>query len=69
MHQAACTCSFWTDISCVQVRIVVEHVKPRITHLATRWTLPYEDSELLIPLKNPDTFTYPELQVMCETCS
>ncbi|KAL3149542.1 hypothetical protein ABBQ32_002322 [Trebouxia sp. C0010 RCD-2024] len=45
-----------------QVRIVVQHSEPKLTHLATRWTLPFEDSELKIPLKDAETFSYPELQ-------
>lgn len=51
-------------MACPQVRIVVQHPEPKLTHLATRWTLPFEDSELKIPLKDAETFSYPELQVM-----
>lgn len=43
---------------------MVQHSEPKLTHLATRWTLPFEDSELKIPLKDAETFSYPELQVL-----
>lgn len=54
-------------MACLQVRIVVKHSEAKLTHLATRWVLPFEDSELKTPLKNAETFTYPELQVMLHT--
>ena len=50
-------------LACPQVRIVVQHSEPKLTHLATRWTLPFEDSELKVPLKDVASFTYPELRV------
>lgn len=47
----------------LQSKIIVQHAEPQLPHLATRWTLMYEDADLTIPLKNAESFGYPHIHV------
>ena len=48
---------------CLQSRVIVHHAEPHLRHLATRWTLLYQDADLSIPLKDADGFLYPHIHV------